>query len=187
MVMRRFLTRHRIVRNAIRNDLLFFFLPWILVFTAGLIVSDVFSAGDGWVRMPETMWRLIRTPRSITTLSAHNMVGIALFVLGLTISIVAHITIGRNYSSTLVIREDHQLITHGIYKLTRHPIYLGTIMACIGFPVYASSLYGFLIMSAMIPIFLVRIKIEERLLTEEFGKSYRTYMEDTSKLIPFIY
>jgi protein-S-isoprenylcysteine O-methyltransferase Ste14 len=42
-------------------------------------------------------------------------------------------------------------------------------------------------MSALIPVFLLRIKIEERLLIEEFGDAYLMYKESTSKLIPFIY
>jgi len=86
-----------------------------------------------------------------------------------------------------VIREDHQLITHGIYRYTRHPVYLGVIMAILGLPIFASSLYGLLIMLVLIPIFLYRIGMEERLLTEEFGDAYRDYQETTSKLVPFIY
>ena len=54
-------------------------------------------------------------------------------------------------------------------------------------PVYASSLFGLLTMLVLIPILLNRIRMEERLLTEEFGDAYRTYKETTSKLIPFIY
>ena len=42
-------------------------------------------------------------------------------------------------------------------------------------------------MSALIPIFLNRIRMEERLLTEEFGDEYRAYKEATRKLIPFVY
>ena len=57
----------------------------------------------------------------------------------------------------------------------------------IGVPVYVSSLYGLLTMSVLIPIFLNRIRMEERMLTEEFGDAHRTYKETTSKLIPFIY
>ena len=60
-------------------------------------------------------------------------------------------------------------------------------MAFIGIAVYASSLFGHLTMLALIPVFLNRIRIEERMLTEEFGDAYRTYKEATSKLIPFIY
>jgi protein-S-isoprenylcysteine O-methyltransferase Ste14 len=54
-------------------------------------------------------------------------------------------------------------------------------------PVFAGSLYGLLTMSALIPVLLYRIRIEERLLTEEFGDAYRSYRDATSKLIPFIY
>jgi len=177
-----YLAKHRIVRNAIKKDLLYFAIPALLIFTAGLAVSVY-----GWVGLLETIWNLIRQPRSIVMLSAPHLVGIALFVIGFAILLAGHITLWRNYSSTLVIREDHQLITRGIYHFTRHPIYLGTLMACIGLPVYASSLSGILIMSALIPVFLLRIKIEERLLIEEFGDAYLMYKEATSTLIPFIY
>lgn len=172
MAKRGFLTRHGIVRNAIREDMLYFGLPALFVFTAGLVVSA---------------WELVRHQGSLYILSVQSIVGLALIVIGLTNNLVAQVTLWRFYSSTLVIKEDHQLITHGVYRFTRHPIYLGVIMVCIGVPVYASSLYGLLTMSALIPIILNRIRMEERLLSEEFGDAHRTYKEATSKLIPFIY
>jgi len=172
MAKRRFLKRHGIVRNAIKEDLLYFAIPWILVMYAGFGVSA---------------WDLVRQQEDLDILSVQSIVGLALAVIGFTILLIAQITLRRSYSSTLVIREDHQLVTHGIYRFTRHPIYLGNIIFCIGVPVFTSSLYGLLILSALIPIFLNRIRMEERLLTEEFGDAYRTYKEETSKLIPFIY
>jgi len=60
-------------------------------------------------------------------------------------------------------------------------------MMCIGVPVYAPSLYGFFIMSGLIPLFLIRIRIEEVMLIEELGDAYRSYKEETKKLIPFVY
>jgi protein-S-isoprenylcysteine O-methyltransferase Ste14 len=60
-------------------------------------------------------------------------------------------------------------------------------MVCIGLPVSVSSLYGLLTISALIPIILNRIRMEERMLTEEFGDAYQTYREATRKLVPFIY
>ena len=63
----------------------------------------------------------------------------------------------------------------------------GVITAIIGLSVFASSLYGLLTMSVLIPIILNRIRMEERMLTEEFGDAHRRYKETTSKLIPFIY
>ncbi len=167
-----FLTRHRIVRNAIREDVLCFALPWIFVLSAGMGVSA---------------WDLVRQQGSLYVLSVQSIVGLALMIIGFTILLVAQVTLWRFYSSTLVIRADHQLLSHGIYRLPRHPIYLGNIMFFIGVPVYASSLYGLLTMSVLIPVFLNRIRIEERLLIDEFGDSYRAYKEATSKLIPFIY
>jgi protein-S-isoprenylcysteine O-methyltransferase Ste14 len=132
--------------------------------------------------------RQVRKHGDLYILSAQSIIGSALVIIGLTVMIVAQITLWRFYSSTLVIREDHQLITHGVYRFARHPIYLGAIMVvCIGVPVFASSLYGLLTMSTLIPIILNRIRMEERMLTEEFGDAYRTYKETTRKLIPFIY
>lgn len=60
-------------------------------------------------------------------------------------------------------------------------------MVCIGLPVFASSLYGLLTISALIPVFLIRIRIEERMLIEEFGDVYQRYKEETSQLVPLIY
>ena len=101
--------------------------------------------------------------------------------------VVGQATLWRNYSGTVIIREDHQLITHGIYRFTRNPIYLGAFMVFIGLPVYAASLYGFLTSLVLIPVFLNRIRLEEELLTEEFQGAYQKYRETTRKLIPFIY
>lgn len=173
MAKRGFLKRHGIVRNAIRDDMLYFALPGLLVLTAGLAVSA---------------WGLVRRQGNLFMFSVHCVAGLALLIIGLIIMIVSQATLWRNYSSTVVIREDHQLITHGIYRFTRNPIYLGGIMAvCIGIPVYTSSLYGLLIMSVLIPIILNRIRMEEKLLTEEFPDAFQKYKETTKKLIPFIY
>ena len=101
--------------------------------------------------------------------------------------IIGQVTLRRNYSGTVVIREDHQLITHGIYRFTRNPMYMGLIMVVTGLPVYVASLYGFLTSLVLIPIILNRIRLEEKLLTAEFQEAYQKYKETTKKLIPFIY
>ena len=176
-------TDDRIVRDTIRKDLLFFAVPAMLVFFAGLVVS----ARDGYDGLVETIWDLVWRSQSLEELSAPNIIGLILFVFGLTIALVAVRTLGRFYASTLVTREGHRLISHGIYRYLRHPIYFGVIMICFGVPAYAPSLYGFFVMSALIPLFLIRIRIEEAMLIEEFGDAYRSYMEETKKLIPFVY
>ncbi len=167
-----FLKKHGIVRNAVRKDVLYFIIPWIIVFFSGMGICG---------------WDLVRSQGSLYESSTQNMVGLMLIVIGFVIIIVAQITLWKYYSSTLVIKENHQLITHGIYRFVRHPIYLGNIIVFLGIAVYVSSLYGFLIMLGLIPVFLVRIRMEERLLIEEFGDRYRTYKKKTRKLVPFIF
>ena len=66
-------------------------------------------------------------------------------------------------------------------------MYLGVLLVVRGVPVVVSSLTGLLILSVLIPVFLVWIRIEERLLIEAFGGAYRAYREKTRKLLPFIY
>jgi protein-S-isoprenylcysteine O-methyltransferase Ste14 len=183
MTKRGFLARHGIVRNAIREDLVYYALPALLVFTAGLVVSVL----HGWDRLIAAILHLVGQPANPHTLSVQNILGLALIAAGIAVLFVAASTLRRFYSSTLVIKEDHKLITHGIYGYTRHPIYLGVIMVSIGIPLSAASLYGLLIMLALIPVLLNRIRMEERLLTEEFGDNYLAYRDSTSKLIPFVY
>ena len=178
MAKRGFLARLRIIRSAIREDMLHFALPAFLVYCAGLVFI---TRGHRALLLD----KLIHGRPYLH--SVQSIVGFAFIIIGFTILLVSHITIGRFHTSTLVIREDHRLITHCIYRFTRHPIYLGVIFVCIGLSLYVSSLYGFLFMSALIPIFLNRIRIEERMLTDEFGDVYRAYQETTRKLIPFLY
>ena len=173
----------RFKRSAIKKDLIFFAPPAIIVFFFGLLLS--FTAGyEGFFPI---LWKLISQPQNLFRLSAKQITGFGLILGGFSVIIIAHLTIGLYYSSTLVKRENHELITHGIYRYVRHPIYSGVLMVCFGIPVYAGSLYSFLIMAGMIPIFLIRIRLEERLLNEEFGDVYLDYRLKTKKLILFIY
>ncbi len=116
-----------------------------------------------------------------------SIIGLALVMIGFIIMLVGQATLWRNYSGTVLIRVDHQLVTHGIYRFTRNPIYLGALIVFTGLPVYVASLYGFLTSLVLIPIILNRIRLEEKLLSEEFQDAYQKYKETTKKLIPFIY
>jgi len=162
-----------------------FFLPWLTVFYLELFFCRTY--GDGISGIWGVIWILIRRPQKLFSLPSQRMIGVSLFVIGLTIMIVGQITLWQNYSGFVVIKKGHQLITHGIYRFTRNPIYLGAIMVFAGLPVYAASVYGFLAMFAQIPVFLFRIKMEEKMLAEHFGDEYETYRNTTKRLIPFLY
>ena len=183
MTRRGFLRKHGIVRNAIKEDILQFALPGISVFCVEL----VFCARDGLSGFWGTLWDLVKRPETLSSSPAHILFGFALFLAGITIKLVGQITLWRNYSGTVVIRENHQLVTHGVYRFTRNPMYLGLIIGVVALPVFAASLYGFLTSLVLIPIILNRIRLEERLLSEEFGERYKAYVATTKKLIPFVW
>ena len=178
-----FLKRNRIVRNAIRKDIFQFALPGMAV----LIIELVFCIKDGLSGLWGTIWGLIKQPQTLSMFSEQSIIGLGLFIVGFLIMTVAQITLSRNYSGTVVIREDHQLVRQGIYRFTRNPMYLGLMMVFTGLPVYAASLNGFITSLILIPLILNRIRLEEELLTEEFQEAYQQYKETTKKLIPFIY
>jgi protein-S-isoprenylcysteine O-methyltransferase Ste14 len=171
------------MRKSIRNDILFFGIPALVVFCLGLIVSGL----DGYDGLVGAMWKLATDAQSRSEATVWNIAGLAIFVVGLTIAIVAASTLKRNYVSTLMTRDDHELITHGLYRHVRHPLYFGVLIAIMGVPVYAPSLPGFGVMCVLIPIFLNRIRMEEAMLTEKFGDAYEAYRKATRKLIPFVY
>ena len=143
--------------------------------------------GDGLSGFWRSLWKLITHPRNFVVFPLQRTIGLSLFVFGLTLMIVGHATLWRNYSGFVVIKKDHQLITHGIYRFTRNPIYLGAIIGFTGLPVYAASVYGVIAMLAHIPIFVFRIKMEEKMLAEYFGDEYESYRSTTKRLIPFLY
>ncbi len=179
MPMAGFLERHGIVRNAIREDLRGFMIPALLVMVGGFAVC-------GW-DLVRDLKALENQPSGIWTGSVNNYVGLGLLICGLSVMVIAQITLFLSYSATLVIREDHQLITHGIYRIVRHPIYLGMMIGVIlGIPIFTLSLDGFLVLLLMIPVILNRVRMEERLLIEEFGERYQAYKESSRRLIPFV-
>ena len=171
------------MNNRIKKDILLFGIPGLTVFLAGLIVSGA----DGYNGLVGTLWGVIKDPEKLSLLSAWNIAGLCAFVIGIGLAIRAQWTLKRFYSSTLVTRENHQLITQGPYRFVRHPIYFGVIIAILGVPLYAASLKGALVLSLLIPIILYRIKMEEEMLTEYFGEEYQAYQKSTKKLIPFLY
>jgi protein-S-isoprenylcysteine O-methyltransferase Ste14 len=181
----RLLERLGIVRHTLKKDLLLFFLPWLTVLYLELFFCRIY--GDGLSGIWGVIWEVIKHPQKLFSLPLQRMIGVPLFVIGLTIMIVSQITLWQNYSGFVVIKKDHQLITHGIYRFTRNPIYLGSILVFASLPIYAASVYGFLAMLAMIPIILFRIQMEEKMLAEHFGDEYETYRRTTKRLIPFLY
>ena len=116
------------------------------------------------------------------------VLGVLLIVVGLSIRIWAIRTLGKFFTATVQIKEQHQLVTHGPYSLVRHPSYLGAFLGIFGCAVILESWWMLpLSVIAMLFAYDVRIKHEERALIASFGKKYEQYRQQTKRMIPFIW
>ena len=112
------------------------------------------------------------------------IVGVLCLALGLWLFHRSHADLGTNWSVTLEVRETHQLVTHGIYRHVRHPMYLSLWVYSLGQALVLPNLlagpsYGL----AMALVFAFRLGPEERMMLEVFGKDYETYRARTKRLV----
>jgi protein-S-isoprenylcysteine O-methyltransferase Ste14 len=113
-----------------------------------------------------------------------QILGDGVAILGLGVAIAARRTLGQNWSARVELKKDHQLITGGVYKYMRHPIYTGVILMDLGaILVFPSSAT---ISSAFILAIILGIKIseEEKLMTKHFPREYPEYKKRVKALIP---
>ena len=113
-------------------------------------------------------------------------VGLVLFVLGLGFAIWARVHIGRNWGTPMTQKNDPELVTSGPYRLVRHPIYSGILVAGVGTAVALSWLWLAVVALAGI-YFVYSATVEERFLTEQFPDAYRAYKRSSKMLVPFVF
>ncbi|MFX1388757.1 MAG: methyltransferase family protein [Promethearchaeota archaeon] len=117
-----------------------------------------------------------------------SYVGFIFFITGSLTIFVARIQLGRLGTAELKTEEDHQLFTEGVYKYIRNPMYSGGLIATIGFCLVFRCIITLIIMFLYtFLIYRMRIKEEERILLEKFGKEFEAYKRRTKKLIPYLY
>ena len=117
-----------------------------------------------------------------------KIIGYVLWIVSVIILLDIYDRLGKNYSITLQIKEKHELITDGIYKYVRHPMYFVLILILLTQAIFLPNKIGIISMIGASSIFLLqRITNEEKMLKIEFGKQYEEYIKNTKMLIPFIF
>jgi protein-S-isoprenylcysteine O-methyltransferase Ste14 len=97
----------------------------------------------------------------------------------------SHADLGLNWSVTLEMRKDHQLVTHGVYRWIRHPMYASIWLFAVAQALLLENwLAGWSACVTFAPLYFVRTPREERLMCEVFGQEYRDYMGRTGRLLP---
>jgi len=113
--------------------------------------------------------------------------GLLLATLGLGLIFWSGLTLGRFYSQEVTLQEGHRLITHGPYRLVRHPRYLGILFLGIGQSLLFRSWIGLGLTALVMVIVLFRIRDEEALMRREFGEEWETYSRRSNKLFPHLW
>ena len=114
-----------------------------------------------------------------------GLLGIPMVILAAWIIWRAHADLGRNWSPSLEVVQEQKLVTEGIYRTLRHPIYtamfLFTIAQALLLQNWLAGLGGLL---SFIPIYLMRVPREEQMMIDHFGDQYRDYMRKTGRFFP---
>ncbi len=115
-------------------------------------------------------------------------IGLFLIIIGLIIRWASILQLKKAFTVDVAIGTEQKLKTDGLYKVIRHPSYLGLLLIMVGFSIAMNSLISILLVT--IPMFLAihyRIIVEEKALTVGFGEAYKSYKTKTKRLIPWIY
>jgi protein-S-isoprenylcysteine O-methyltransferase Ste14 len=111
--------------------------------------------------------------------------GVLVMVTALWLFWRSHADLGLNWSMHLELRQGHQLITSGVYKRIRHPMYAAIWLFGLAQALLLNNwLAGWAALVTFAPLYFVRTPREEQLMCESFGRAYREYVQTTGRLIP---
>lgn len=111
--------------------------------------------------------------------------GAALFAAALWLLWRSHVDLGENWSPQLEIRQEHSLVTRGMYRYVRHPMYAAHwIWAVAQAMLLQNWIAGWAFLVLFLPLYLVRVPREEQMMLDRFGEEYRAYMARTGRMVP---
>jgi protein-S-isoprenylcysteine O-methyltransferase Ste14 len=110
--------------------------------------------------------------------------GLGLVVCGIAFSIWARFVLDGNWSGAATLKEGHTLTRTGPYRITRHPIYTGFLVALTGSAVEHGQLRSVIGLALCLVVVWMKLAIEERLMLERFGDEYIQYRREVPALFP---
>ena len=113
--------------------------------------------------------------------------GLITLCAGLWLFFRSHADLGRNWSISLEIREQHALVQSGVYRLIRHPMYSSFFLLALAqlflFQNWFAGAAGLLGVGIL---YAFRVRQEERMMRDSFGNEYLGYSAKTKRLIPWV-
>lgn len=109
-----------------------------------------------------------------------------LCVCGLVFCFWARAVLGGNWSGTVTLKENHELIVRGPYRLVRHPIYTGLLAMVIATVMQQGHIAGIIGLILVFVSFWIKLGEEEELMRKQFSDQYAAYEERVKRIIPFV-
>jgi protein-S-isoprenylcysteine O-methyltransferase Ste14 len=113
--------------------------------------------------------------------------GASVMLAGLFFAVWAREHLGSNWSSSVTIKQGHELITTGPYAVVRHPIYTGILAGLLGTAIALSEVRGFIAFALILLMYWLKLRIEEQWMRSQFGEVYATYAHQTAALVPYLF
>ena len=116
-----------------------------------------------------------------------SIIGTAIAAAGVVLYYLSRRELGKNYSSSPSIARGHVLVTTGPFRYVRHPGYVGSFLAMLGFIMISKSAASLAFcLLVCVPFGFYKIRYEEKMLLEKFGKRFVVYRKRVSKVFPRI-
>lgn len=143
-------------------------MAWLLVgLQVVLLVAIVIVPGEPGLDVPEAVRAL-----------GYGLVGV-----GFGIVLLATFGLGDSLTPSPLPREGGSLVTTGLYRQVRHPIYSGVLLIGLGLTVSNASLWRLVVLVALLGLFTVKTNIEERALRARY-EGYADYALRTPRFVP---
>jgi protein-S-isoprenylcysteine O-methyltransferase Ste14 len=150
-------------------------LQLILLLVAYVLIVNG-EVGWNWLNL-----RLVPEGRASTA------VGYGLLMAGMLFAGWARLFLGGNWSSNVTLKQDHTLVRSGPYRIVRHPIYTGLLVALLGTAIALGELRCFLGVILAAIAWKIKSMSEETLMVQQFGDQYARYREEVKGLVPYLW
>lgn len=115
------------------------------------------------------------------------LLGVGLMWCGMGLRLWAIRTLGRFFRTTVLVQDEHRLVSDGPYRWLRHPSYTGALLIMLGVGLALGNWLSLAIMVvAFVPAYGYRIHVEEKALAQRFGDVYAAYARKRWRLLPFV-
>ena len=116
-----------------------------------------------------------------------SVAGIAVFVLGATIRVIAHSALRHEYSRGICAIEDHRLVSSGVYGILRHPLHFGMCLEVVGMSIVVDRPYAdWVLVLSMLVVVCYRNRLEDLFLERLFGRRFRDYQRASWDLVDLV-